>query len=136
MTSSAIEACLAWHGDYTGLRCLLDDVLATHHGIDFDDFALLHRLARAGGQPVALAALAAALGASRSAMLRRLRPLEKTGLVSGAGAAAGYRVTLRPAGLRLLRVADEDVADRWTRAPAAQAAPLTAPSGPATAGAA
>lgn len=135
MTPDAIDACLAWHGGYVGLRFQLDDVLVTHHGIDLDDFALLHRLADARGEPVSLATLAAALGASRSALLRRLRPLEKTGLVSGAGAAAGYRVALRPAGLRLLRVAGENVVDRWTRA-AAQSAPLTAPTGLPGAGAA
>lgn len=102
-------------------------MLATHHGIDLDGFALRHRPAEARGDPVSLATLAAVLGASHSALLRRLRPRQKTGLVSGVGAVAGYRV----AAGRLALVAGGGRERRRSLDPRGpQSVPLTAPMGP------
>jgi DNA-binding MarR family transcriptional regulator len=102
-----IDLCLTFHRAYAKLRLQLDEELGIHHGMDFDDFALLHLLARAEDDPMRLGILAAALGASRSAMLRRLRPLEKIGLIACHGNVADRRIALRPAGLSLMKAAHD-----------------------------
>lgn len=124
MNRPDIDPCLALHRAYTRLRMQLDEELGTHHGIDFDDFALLNALAGAGagagvgaslGDTAAatahsLGGVAAELGTSRSALLRRLRPLEKTGLVACHGAVTARRVALRAPGFGVLTIARETVA--------------------------
>jgi DNA-binding MarR family transcriptional regulator len=109
MSSSDISFCLAFHRAYAKLRWQLDEDLGTFHGIDFDDFALLHSLGRVEGDPQSLEMLAAELGVSRSAMLRRLRPLEKVGLVAGEGGVTDRRIKLRPAGHCLIKTAHDTV---------------------------
>jgi DNA-binding MarR family transcriptional regulator len=104
-----IAQCLSVHRAYATLRFQLDEELGTHHGIDFDDFALLHQLADGGDEAALFDSLAAALGSSRSAMLRRLRPLEKIGLLAFHGGVADRRVALRPAGRSLLSTAQDTV---------------------------
>lgn len=104
-----ISLCLLFHRAYAKLCLQLDEELGTYHGIDFDDFALLHSLASAEGDATSLANLAAELGTSRSATLRRLRPLEKIGYVAYHGDAADRRIALRPAGLCLIKTARDTV---------------------------
>lgn len=109
MSNPNIDSCLAFHRTYAKLRLQLDEELGTYHGIDFDDFALLHLLASAADEPTSLDVLAAELGAPRSAMLRRLRPLEKIGLVACHGGVTDRRIALRPAGLCLMKTAHDTV---------------------------
>ena len=108
MSNATINRCLNIHRAYAKLRLQLDEELGIFHGIDFDDFALLHALASADG-PTSLASLAAELCISRSAMLRRLRPIEKIGLVVYHGDVTDRRIALRAAGLSLLKTAHETV---------------------------
>lgn len=103
-----IDACLSFHRAYTGLRRRLDEELGTYHGIDFDDFALLHALSNKGGRST-LADIAAELGVSRSLLLRRLRPLEKIGLLAFDGGIKERHVALRAPGLSMIPVANDTV---------------------------
>ena len=108
VSNATINRCLTIHRAYAKLRFQLDEELGIFHGIDFDDFALLHALASADG-PTSLASLAAELGVSRSVMLRRLRPLEKIGLIDYHGGVTDRRIALRSAGLSLIKTAHETV---------------------------
>ncbi len=109
MSNPSIDLFLTFHRAYAKLRLQLDEELGIHHGIDFDDFALLHTLASAGS-PTSLANLAAELGVSRSVILRRLRPLEKIGHVVFHGGMTDRRIGLRSAGLCIIKAAHETVA--------------------------
>jgi DNA-binding MarR family transcriptional regulator len=115
MSNPNIDLCLSFHLTYSKLRLQLDEELGLYHGIDFDDFALLHWLARAGGEQTALGILASELGTSRSVLLRRLRPLEKIGLVACHGGVPDRRVALRPPSLRVLKTAHDTVASVCAR---------------------
>ena len=108
VSNPTIDLCLAFHRAYVKLLFQLDQELGIYHGIDFGDFALLHALASAES-PTSLASLAAELGVSRSDMLRRLRPLEKIGLVDFQGGVTDRRIALRPAGRSLIETAHETV---------------------------
>ncbi|TWI70024.1 DNA-binding MarR family transcriptional regulator [Pseudoduganella lurida] len=115
MSDAALRQCLSFQRAYAAFRARLDDDLGTWHGIDFDDFVMLHALAGAGHEPGDMRSLATQLGTSRSALLRRVRALEKVGLVDYHGGVADRRVTLRPAGRRLVATARETVEDAWAR---------------------
>ena len=108
MSNATVNRCLTIHRAYAKLRLQLDEELGIFHGIDFDDFALLHALASTD-DPTSLASLAAELGVSRSVMLRRLRPLEKIGLIVFQGGVTDRRIALRTAGLCLMKTAHETV---------------------------
>ena len=108
MSHPNIDLFLTFHRAYVKFRFQLDEELGIFHGIDFDDFSLLHALA-SGDVPTSLASLAAELGVSRSVMLRRLRPLEKIGLVEYHGGVTDRRIALRTAGLSLMKTAHETV---------------------------
>ena len=108
MNNPNIDLLLTFHQAYAKLHLQLDEELGIHHGIDFDDFALLNALANGDGS-VSLASLSAELGVSRSVMLRRLRPLEKIGLVVFQGGVTDRRIALRTAGICLIKVAHETV---------------------------
>ena len=109
MNNPNMTSCLALHRAYAKLRSQLDDDLGTYHGIDFDDFALLHALTDAESSQMPLSLLAAELGASRSAMLRQLRPLEKIGLIAFEGSMTDRVIVLRPAGHGVVAIADDTV---------------------------
>lgn len=115
MSNTNISFCLTLHRVYGRLRLQLDEELGTYHGIDFDDFALLKSLAGAVDGPPSLEKLATALGMSRSALLRRLRPLEKIGLIACVGSVAERHVSVRPAGLSLMRTAQDTVSGACER---------------------
>ena len=105
MNHPLLQARLARHYAEAPLRLRLDEELGNWHGLSWSDFALLAALEEAAsGLPAA--GLAARLGLARSALLRQLLPLEKTGLVAREPDAAGVRrIVLRPAGRRLAREA-------------------------------
>ncbi len=99
--------CLALHRAHASLQLKLDDELGLHHGISFDDFALLNLLAEADGGRVSIAELVRPLGQPQSAVLRQLIVLEKIGLVVREGANGFRQAVLRPAGHALVSVARE-----------------------------
>lgn len=115
MSQLDIDIPLSFHRAYARLRLRLDEDLGIYHGIDFDDFILLHWLARAEDGAASLATLAAELGASLSAILRRLRPLEKIGLLACDGGLRTRRIALRPAGLRLIHTAQDTVVNVYSK---------------------
>ena len=90
--------CLALHRAHASLQRKLDDELGIHHGISFNDFALLNLLAQADGGRVSILELVRPLGKPQSAVLRQLILLEKIGLVVREGAAGDRQAVLRPAG--------------------------------------
>jgi DNA-binding MarR family transcriptional regulator len=109
MSNSTIDFCLSFHLAYSKLRFDLDEELGTYHGISLDDFALLHSLASGGGTPTALQPLAAQLGTSRLILLRRLRPLEKIGLITCLGEISDRHVALRAPGHSLVQTAQDTI---------------------------
>ncbi len=99
--------CLALHHAHASLQRKLDDELGLHHGISFNDFALLNSLAQADGGRVSIPALVRPMGQPQSAVLRQLIVLEKIGLVVREGANGLRRAVLRPAGRALVNAAGE-----------------------------
>ncbi len=99
--------CLALHRAHAGLQLKLDDELGIHHGISFNDFALLNLLAQADGGRVNIPELVRPLGQPQSAALRQLIVLEKIGLVAREGENGFRRAVLRPAGRSLVNAARE-----------------------------
>ena len=99
--------CLALHRAHASLQLKLDDELGIHHGISFNDFALLDLLAQVDGGRVSIAELVRPLGQPQSAVLRQLIVLEKIGLVVRDGANGRRQAVLRPAGRALVNAARE-----------------------------
>jgi DNA-binding MarR family transcriptional regulator len=102
-----LNFCLALHHAHASLRLKLDDELGIHHGISFDDFALLNLLAQADGGRVSIPELVRPTGQPQSAVLRQLILLEKIGLVVREGANGDRQAVLRPAGRALVNTARE-----------------------------
>ena len=93
------------HFAHAAMRVRLDEELGNWHGLSWEDFVLLAEL-DAGDGNVDAAALATRLGLGRSALLLRLLPLEKIGLVAREANAERARcVALRAGGRRLVREA-------------------------------
>jgi len=99
--------CLALHRAHASLQLKLDDELGIHHGISFNDFALLNLLAQADGGRVSIPELVRPMGQPQSAVLRQLILLEKIGLVVREGANGDRQAVLRPAGRALVHAARE-----------------------------
>ena len=111
MSEEALQACVDRHLEHAALVFVLDNELGTHHGLSWADFVLLTVLDSAGGAAPATE-LARTLRTPASHLLRRLLPLEKTGLVRRASDGDGKRrVTLRPQGRRLLQEARDTAAN-------------------------
>jgi MarR family transcriptional regulator, organic hydroperoxide resistance regulator len=102
-----LDFCLALHRAHASLQLKLDEELGIHHGISFDDFALLNLLAQADGGRVGIPALVRPMGQPQSAVLRQLILLEKIGLVAREGANGCRQAVLRPAGRALVHAARE-----------------------------
>ena len=102
-----LDFCLALHRAHASLQLKLDDELGIHHGISFDDFALLNLLAQADGGRISIVELVRPLGLPQSAVLRQLILLEKIGLVVREGANGDRQAVLRPAGRALVNAARE-----------------------------
>jgi DNA-binding MarR family transcriptional regulator len=109
MSHPNVHLCLSIHHAYARLRFDLDEQLGTYHGIDLDDYALLHMLASDAARTTSLANMAAGLSTSRSALLRRLRPLEKIGLLACHGGIGDRRIALRAPGLSLMKTAHDTI---------------------------
>jgi DNA-binding IclR family transcriptional regulator len=99
--------CLALHRAHASLQRKLDDELGLHHGISFNDFALLNLLAEADSGGVRIPELVRPLGQPPSSVLRQLIVLEKIGLVVREGANGDRQAVLRPAGRALVHAARE-----------------------------
>ncbi len=99
--------CLALHRAHASLQLKFDDELGIHHGISFNDFALLNLLAQADGGRVSIPELVRPLGQPQSSVLRQLIVLEKIGLVVREGANGFRQAVLRPAGRALVNAARE-----------------------------
>jgi DNA-binding IclR family transcriptional regulator len=99
--------CLALHRAHASLQLKLDDELGLHHGISFNDFALLNLLAQADGGRVSIPELVRPIGQRQSAVLRQLIVLEKIGIVVRDGANGLRQAVLRPAGRALVNAARE-----------------------------
>ena len=102
-----LDFCLALHRAHASLQLKLDDELGIHHGISFDDFALLNLLAQADGGRISIVEFVRPLGLPQSAVLRQLILLEKIGLVVREGANGDRQAVLRPAGRALVNAARE-----------------------------
>jgi MarR family transcriptional regulator, organic hydroperoxide resistance regulator len=105
--NTTLDLCLALHRAHASLQLKLDDELGIHHGISFNDFALLNLLAEADGGRVSIPELVRPMGQPQSAVLRQLIVLEKIGLVVRAGANEFRQAVLRPAGRALVNAARE-----------------------------
>lgn len=110
-TANTLDAtlvhCLDRHRHWAAMTAVLDEALATHHGLGWSDFVLLNALAdHDAGLPTA--ALASRLHLGRSRLVAQLLPLEKTGLIARQPAARS--VALRAAGRRMVREARATVA--------------------------
>lgn len=104
---SPLDLCIGLHRAQASLRLKLDDELGTLHGIGWDDFVLLAQLA-AAPDGVPLRELDRPMGVRLSGVVRRLGPLEKTGLLARRTDGAGVRrVLLRPAARGLVKEARE-----------------------------
>ena len=101
MTPDALAAVLRQQSDFAALRLRLDEELGTLHGLSWDDFVLFAALQEAGGA-LATRELAQRVGLSASALVVRLLPLEKTGLVERVAAQGVREVRLRSPGRQLL----------------------------------
>jgi DNA-binding MarR family transcriptional regulator len=94
------------HFAHAAMRLRLDEQLGNWHGLSWEDYVLLAVLDADDGSEVEAAALAARLGLTPSALLRRLLPLEKIGLLARHATVDGARcVVLRAGGRRLAREA-------------------------------
>jgi len=118
--------CLALHRAHASLQLKLDDELGIHHGISFDDFALLNLLAQADGGRVSIPELVRPLGQPQSSVLRQLIVLEKIGLVVRQGANGFRQAVLRPAGRTLVNAARETADSICTEAVASIAPAVVA----------
>jgi len=102
-----LDFCLALHRAHASLQLKLDDELGIHHGISFNDFALMNLLAQADSGRVSVPALVRPMGQPQSAVVRQLILLEKIGLVVREGASGDRHAMLRPAGRALVNAARE-----------------------------
>jgi DNA-binding MarR family transcriptional regulator len=102
MSAVSLDAVLHARFAFAALQLRLDEELGTLHGLSWDDFVLLSALDAAGGV-LPTRELASRIGLSASALVVRLLPLEKTGLVERQTTPAGDRaVSMRGPGRRLL----------------------------------
>jgi len=102
-----LDFCLGLHRAHASLQLKLDDELGIHHGIGFNDLALLNLLAQAEGGRVSIPELVRPMGQPQSAVLRQLIMLEKIGFVVRDGANGLRQAVLCPAGRTLVNAARE-----------------------------
>ncbi|MFM9923076.1 MarR family transcriptional regulator [Variovorax sp. H27-G14] len=106
--ADALAFCLTLARAHASLSQRLDEDLGAFHGLNFSDFTLLCQLMRADQGRMPMERLARTLGVSMSALVRRLAPLEKTGLIERvAGPANDPRrhAALRAGGRQLMQAA-------------------------------
>jgi DNA-binding MarR family transcriptional regulator len=108
MTVDALDFCLSIGRAHASLNLKLQENLGAFHGLNYEDFTLLHLLLRAEGGRMAMTDLARSLGLPMSALIRKMVLLEKTGLAERtAGAHEDNRrhATIRPGGRKLMQAA-------------------------------
>ena len=108
MTVDALDFCLAISRAHASLNLKLREHLGAFHGLDYEDFTLLHLLLRAEGGRMAMSELSRAVGLPMSALLRKMVLLEKTGLAertAGADQDNRRHATLRSGGRKLMQAA-------------------------------
>jgi len=108
MSTDALDFCLAISRAHASLNLELQENLGAFHGLDYEDFRLLHLLLRAEGGRMAMPGLSRALGLPMSALLRKMVLLEKTGLAERTAGANGdprRHAAIRPGGKQLMQAA-------------------------------
>ncbi|MBJ2154224.1 AsnC family transcriptional regulator [Variovorax sp. IB41] len=111
MSADALDFCLTIGRAHACLNLKLRDNLGAFHGLDYEDFTLLHLLLRAEGGRMPMSQLSRTLGLPMSALLRKMVLLEKTGLAERTAGANednhhDHRLAaIRPGGRKLMQAA-------------------------------
>jgi DNA-binding MarR family transcriptional regulator len=106
--ADALGFCLAVSRAHASLSLRLDEDLGAFHGLNYDDFLLLHLLLRADKRRMPMADLARTLGLPMSALIRKMVLLEKTGLaerIAGPDGDSRRHAALRGGGRQLMQAA-------------------------------
>ncbi|MDQ0591138.1 MarR family winged helix-turn-helix transcriptional regulator [Variovorax paradoxus] len=108
MSIDPLDLCLNIGRAHASLNLKLQEELGAFHGLNYEDFTLLHALLCAEGGRMAMTELSRTLGLPMSALVRKMVLLEKTGLAERtAGAIEDNRrhATIRPSGKKLMQAA-------------------------------
>ncbi|RQO44117.1 AsnC family transcriptional regulator [Variovorax sp. KBW07] len=108
MSTTALDFCLDLGRAHASLSLKLNEDLGAFHGLDYEDFTLLHLLLRAGNGGMPMAGLAHTLGLPMSALVRKMVLLEKTGLaerVAGPDGDTRRHAAIRGGGKKLMQAA-------------------------------
>ncbi|MBT2334463.1 AsnC family transcriptional regulator [Variovorax paradoxus] len=106
MTVDALGLCLNVSRAHASLKLKLHEDLGAFHGLEYEDFTLLHLLLRADDGRMPMADLAHALGLPVSALMRKMVLLEKTGLAERMAESNGdcrRHAAIRPGGTKLMQ---------------------------------
>ena len=107
MSIDPLDLCLNIGRAQASLNLKLQEQLGAFHGLDCEDFTLLHRLLGAEGGCMPAADLARSLGLPMSALIRKMVLLEKSGLAERTAGANGNgrHAAIRPGGRKLMQAA-------------------------------
>jgi len=108
MSTDALGFCLDLGRAHASLSLKLNEDLGAFHGLDYDDFTLLHLLLRGGSGAMPMAELAHTLGLPMSALIRKMVLLEKTGLAertTGTDGNPRRHAIIRSGGKKLMQAA-------------------------------
>src|SRR4051794_19317026 len=108
MSTDALGFCLDLGRAHASLRLKLNEDLGAFHGLDYEDFTLLHLLLRTGNGRMPMTELAHMLGLPMSALIRKMVLLEKTGLAerwAGPEGAPRRHAAIRGGGKQLMQSA-------------------------------
>jgi MarR family transcriptional regulator, organic hydroperoxide resistance regulator len=107
MSIDPLDLCLNIGRAHASLNLKLQEHLGAFHGLDYEDFTLLHRLLSAETGRMPATELARSLRLPVSALIRKMVLLEKSGLAERtAGADGGGRhAAIRPGGRKLMQAA-------------------------------
>ena len=107
MSIDPLDLCLNIGRAHASLNLKLQENLGAFHGLNYEDFTLLHRLLGAEGGCMPAADLARFLGLPTSALIRKMVLLEKTGLAERTAGTNGdgLHAAIRPGGRKLMQAA-------------------------------
>ncbi|AGU49768.1 putative transcriptional regulator, MarR-type [Variovorax paradoxus B4] len=107
MSIDPLNLCLTIGRVHASLNLKLQEELGAFHGLNYEDFTLLHRLLSAEGGSMPAAELARSLGLPVSALIRKMVLLEKSGLAERTAGANGdgRHAAIRPGGRKLMQAA-------------------------------
>ena len=107
MSIDPLDLCLNIGRAHASLNLKLQEHLGAFHGLNYEDFTLLHRLLSAEGGRMPAAELARSLGLPVSALIRKMVLLEKSRLAERTAGANGdgRHAALRPGGRKLMQAA-------------------------------